>query len=399
MNQIEIPRNWKHYSIGEIGEVVTGSTPSKSKSEYYGSDYPFFKPADLDAGPYIRFARDGLSQEGIKNARILPVNSILVTCIGASIGKTAILDVVGATNQQINSVIPNTKLVLPKYVYYWFISNTCQRSIIEYSSSATLPILNKSKFMKINILIPSKELQKKIVQKLDHVFVQLEERKKPILELQNKKLKSVYRVSDDLFGELITKYYNSTEVLNDADIMKLSDACIINPTKNEIKGVSEDLEVSFVPMKAVDDEDGLIKTPEIRMFGEVKDGYTYFKENGCETSERTFRRYKTSWKNKSRDRIIQARKDTYYTEPLQQFETMKKVEKELWGIVQSEKNNSVLLRVLNSIANVQEKMNDSHKEVLKGAHHGDWEIRESKKPKFKSVDEEVAWMSKHSLTA
>jgi len=56
----------------------------------------------------------------------------------------------------------------------------------------------------------------------------------------------------------------------------------------------------------------------------TEESLAYLKENGCETSERTFRRYKSSWKNKSRDRIIQARKDTYFTEPLQRFETMKK---------------------------------------------------------------------------
>ena len=44
-----VPENWRWTTIGCVSEVVTGGTPSKKHPEYYGGDFPFFKPSDLDA--------------------------------------------------------------------------------------------------------------------------------------------------------------------------------------------------------------------------------------------------------------------------------------------------------------------------------------------------------------
>ena len=44
----EVPDNWVWTIVGEVGEVITGSTPSKDIAEYYGGDIPFYKPTDLD---------------------------------------------------------------------------------------------------------------------------------------------------------------------------------------------------------------------------------------------------------------------------------------------------------------------------------------------------------------
>lgn len=49
---IPASRSWS--SGKDVGEVVTGTTPSKSKEEYYGGQIPLFKPTDLNAGYNIR---------------------------------------------------------------------------------------------------------------------------------------------------------------------------------------------------------------------------------------------------------------------------------------------------------------------------------------------------------
>lgn len=53
----------------------------------------------------------------------------------------------------------------------------------------------------------------------------------------------------------------------------------INPSKKEIMAFSNDLDVSFIPMSKVDKEKGEIVNPEIKKLGDVKKGYTYFKES------------------------------------------------------------------------------------------------------------------------
>lgn len=166
-NLPELPERWAWTTVGEIGEVVTGTTPSKTKQEYYGSDYPFFKPTDLNAGYYVRHSRDGLSKEGLKHARLLPEKCILVTCIGATIGKTGFIRVAGTSNQQINALIPEFKFLLPEFIYFLFISPQINKSIIDNSSSTTLPILNKSRFERLFIPLTPLSEQNKIVEEIE----------------------------------------------------------------------------------------------------------------------------------------------------------------------------------------------------------------------------------------
>ena len=162
-----LPINWTWKKVSDLGDVVTGTTQTKAKREYYNSkDYPFFKPTDLNDGYYVKKSEDGLSKEGIEKARLLPTKSILVTCIGATIGKTGLIRVSGAFNQQINAIIPQ-KDVLPEFVYFVCISPQFQKSIIDNASATTLPILNKSKFEILTMPMPPLIEQQKIVEEIE----------------------------------------------------------------------------------------------------------------------------------------------------------------------------------------------------------------------------------------
>jgi type I restriction enzyme S subunit len=162
----ELPEEWVWTRVGEIGDVITGTTPSKSKKEYYDNSFPFFKPTDLNDGYYVRKSEDGLSKKGIEKARILPAKSILVTCIGATIGKTGFIRTEGASNQQINAIIPQ-KRIFPEFIYFISISPQFQKSIVDNASATTLPILNKSKFEILSIPLPPLSEQQKIVEEIE----------------------------------------------------------------------------------------------------------------------------------------------------------------------------------------------------------------------------------------
>lgn len=78
--------SWEQRKLGELGEIMTGSTPSTSKSEYYSEDgIPWVTPTDINSQTISDTPRK-LSGEGIKVGRVVPANTILCTCI-ASIGK------------------------------------------------------------------------------------------------------------------------------------------------------------------------------------------------------------------------------------------------------------------------------------------------------------------------
>jgi type I restriction enzyme S subunit len=162
----KIPKSWKWLKVLQIGEVETGTTPRKNIKSNYGQDCPFYKPTDLEAGINVRKAREYLSKKGLSKARFLPKNSILITCIGATIGKTGIIRLPGASNQQINAIIPY-KFANPDFIYYQVISPYFQEQIISKSSSTTLPILNKSRFKDLLIVMATKEEQEQIVQETE----------------------------------------------------------------------------------------------------------------------------------------------------------------------------------------------------------------------------------------
>ena len=169
--------------MGEIGEITTGNTPSKDNKEYYGGNIPFFKPTDLEQGIDTKFSNDKLSQLGFESSRKLPANTVLVTCIGATIGKTGLISVEGSCNQQINAIVP-TKSIIPYFLYYACVSEYIQNEIKSNASATTLPILNKGNFSKIAFPLPPLEEQKRIVSEIERwmLFVNVVESGKSDLQ-------------------------------------------------------------------------------------------------------------------------------------------------------------------------------------------------------------------------
>ncbi len=142
---------WKEYKIKDLGVAITGKTPSSNFPEEFGSDMPFITPTDYKYyGKWADYSDRGLSQKGIEKLqnKVLPPNSVLVTCIGSDMGKVVLNKVPVITNQQINSVIPNQELVAPVFLYYKIVDS--YETLRMYSQAGTaVPILNKGDFEEI----------------------------------------------------------------------------------------------------------------------------------------------------------------------------------------------------------------------------------------------------------
>jgi type I restriction enzyme S subunit len=169
-NLPELPEGWTWATYAQIGNVTTGFTPPTADTANFGGDVPFIKPTDLDAGDNVVTAREYLSAQGIAKGRKLPIDSVLVTCIGATIGKTGLARVECATNQQINAVSFAESSLVPDYVYSWTVSPAGQRQIVDNASATTLPILNKSKFEALAVAVPPLAEQRRIVDEVDRLL-------------------------------------------------------------------------------------------------------------------------------------------------------------------------------------------------------------------------------------
>ena len=162
----ELPEGWTWTSVAQLGEVTTGFTPSTREPRFFGGGIPFLKPTDLAAGYNVREGRETLTEAGAKQGRLLATNAVLVTCIGATIGKAGMARVPSTTNQQINAV-ETTLLPLSQWLYWFLVSPFGKRQIVENASATTLPILNKSKFCQVCVPLPPLAEQERIVAEVE----------------------------------------------------------------------------------------------------------------------------------------------------------------------------------------------------------------------------------------
>ena len=153
---------WLSLTIGELGKVITGKTPSSKNPEFFGDIYPFITPTDMEFD-HIRIKTERfLSEQGrIKQSNLLlPKNSICFTCIGATIGKICMTKSESFTNQQINSLVVDHKKNSPYFIYS--LLRTLRHEIINIAGGSATPIVNKTAFSKISISVPPLPTQQKI---------------------------------------------------------------------------------------------------------------------------------------------------------------------------------------------------------------------------------------------
>lgn len=164
---------WEEKKLGEVGDIVTGNTPSTKQNDYYGECYLWVTPTDITDSREVTSTAKMLTELGYTVARHIPANSILVTCI-ASIGKNAILRENGSCNQQINSITPYDEYSV-EFVYYLI----CQNEKLLHANAGTggMEILNKENFSKIKMYFPCFAEQQKIADCLSSLDEVIEKQK------------------------------------------------------------------------------------------------------------------------------------------------------------------------------------------------------------------------------
>ena len=182
--------DWRETTLDQLGPIATGKTPPSRNPEYFGGKVPFVTPTDFDGRRRIDTTNRCLTEKGaiaVRRARI-PRESVMVSCIGSDMGKSAIAGRACVTNQQINAIVvepPN----LPLFVFY----NLSMRKeeIRATAGGSAQPILNKSAFGKLDILLPTSPEQRTIV----HVLGTLDDK----IELNRRMNETLERMARALF--------------------------------------------------------------------------------------------------------------------------------------------------------------------------------------------------------
>lgn len=147
----EIPESWEIKKLSSIGEIITGNTPKTSDKNNYGDEFLFVSPKDIGLLKYINDSEKKLSKKGFSLTRKIPKGSVLMVCIGSTIGKIGIAGCELSTNQQINSVAVENHYS-SEYIYYQLLYR--RKDVIGRRSTQAVPIINKTDFSLTELAVP-----------------------------------------------------------------------------------------------------------------------------------------------------------------------------------------------------------------------------------------------------
>ena len=163
-----IPSTWAWARLVEIGKTQTGTSPSSNNPDLFGNFIPFIKPSDLD-GPHIHYDGPGLSEIGVNHSRLAPPNSVLMVCIGATLGKVNTTTRSICFNQQINALTPFID-EHSAFIALALKATGFQALAWSKAGTGTLPIISKGKWEQLPIPLPPLAEQHRIVARVDELM-------------------------------------------------------------------------------------------------------------------------------------------------------------------------------------------------------------------------------------
>lgn len=171
----EIPESWEWIRIKEMFEIRNGFTPLKTNISFWkNGTIPWFSIEDIhNQGRIINSTIQKINEIACTKNRIVPKNSLLLCCT-ASIGEYALTKIPLTTNQQFNaSTCKNSYIRIFNMNFLFSIADYFKNILLNLSGTTTFPFVSTKKLGDIPIPLPPLKEQEKIVNKIDHLFFQI----------------------------------------------------------------------------------------------------------------------------------------------------------------------------------------------------------------------------------
>ena len=171
--------------LGELCNIVSGGTPSRTKTEFWNNGtIPWVKIGDIKE-KYINETDEFITKEGLdgSSTKMLPAGTILYT-IFATLGEVGILEIAACTNQAIAGIMINDiKQLNTDYLYYYLKSkktyvNRVGRGVAQNN-------INMSMLKALEVPVPELSKQLEIVKVIDKAYEVIEDRKQELKCLDN----------------------------------------------------------------------------------------------------------------------------------------------------------------------------------------------------------------------
>jgi len=242
----------------QLFQICSGGTPSSTVPEYWNGNVRWITLADLPANKLvseIETTERTISEAGLNNsnAKLLPVDTVIVST-RATIGRIGITRTQLATNQGFkNIIVKQPDVILPKYLAYTLTAQV--DTMQQLASGATFKEISKENFCSLQIPLLPIDQQKRVINELDG-----------------------YQRMIAGSRDVIANY--KPIITCKTDVYKtLGEIALFKPSKEEVKDMPGETEVSFVPMSCVNTYDASFTPAEIRNLRDVSTGFTYFRDN------------------------------------------------------------------------------------------------------------------------
>ncbi len=165
----ELPETWTWVRLNSIGDWGAGATPSRTNSSYYGGAIPWFKSGELTAD-HITESEETVTEAALRECslRLNQPGDVLIAMYGATIGKTAILDVVGTTNQAVCACTPFSGM---SNSYLLLLMKAYKPYFISQGAGGAQPNISREKIIHTVIGLPPLTEQSRIVTRVNELRV------------------------------------------------------------------------------------------------------------------------------------------------------------------------------------------------------------------------------------
>ena len=160
----ELPNGWVWCRIGTIfNSIMSGGTPSKRESSYWGGDIPWASVKDLGSSRSISTTQDFISRKGLDNGSKLANVGDLLICTRMGLGKIAVVKQPLAFNQDLKAVALSTHIDIEFFINYY-------STIKIEGTGTTVAGITQDQLLNYVAAVPPLEEQHRIVAKVDELM-------------------------------------------------------------------------------------------------------------------------------------------------------------------------------------------------------------------------------------
>ncbi|MEM3731864.1 MAG: restriction endonuclease subunit S [Candidatus Bathyarchaeia archaeon] len=260
----QLPNGWRWVKLGSVAEIIMGQSPPSETYNEDGVGLPFYQ-GKADFGVFFPTPRKWCS----KPLKIALPNDILIS-VRAPVGPVNFCREKSCIGRGLAAIRLTTEIV-PMYAFFYL--RFKEQELMELGKGSTFGAIKRKDLENVLIPLPFRdgkpdiEEQRRVVARVEELTSRIEQAKK----LREEALKETEKIMQ-------TALHQTFKKVEHYGFKTLSDVCIINPSKKEVRNLPEDMDVSFVPMSAVNEVTGEIENPSVKKLKDVRKGYTYFKQ-------------------------------------------------------------------------------------------------------------------------